>query len=117
MNRNNRILSAILIGSGLLWFLGRAGALPFNNQSTNQLNNPSENQFATTNTNQVAAAQDRPPVEDPNATRPGGSNSGSTGTQNFAPNGTSGTSDTTNPPGLSTDNTTGQSSQPIRAGW
>lgn len=119
-NRNKGLLSALLIGGGILWALSRAGALPFNNQSTNQFASPNTNEFAPSNTSQVAVAQDRPPVDSPDATRPGSTNpNAGTGTQDLNSGGQSGSLDTTNPPGLgsSIDNTTGQSSGAIRAGW
>lgn len=74
MNLDRRVLSALLIGSGLLVIIGMIGALPFRNQSNNQLNSDPNNQLNQNQTQDQAFAQtppDRLPITDFNASRTG----------------------------------------------
>lgn len=73
MNLDRRVLSTLLIGTGLLSIVGMIGALPFRGQTNNQLNQ-TDNQLNQAQPPDQAAAQtppDRPVIYDFNASRTG----------------------------------------------
>lgn len=104
-NRAGRAIGLGLIGVALLWLLRSAGALPFLNQTNNQV--------AASN-----VPQDRPLIADLDASRTG--TSANLDAQNPGGN-SSGGGSTTNPAGSGTSTPptgTGQLNRPaVRAGW